>query len=429
MPASSDDLKSFQTSYWFAAAAPAPEYRPLEANITADIVIVGAGYTGLAAALRMAEMGRDTVIVEANEPGFGASGRNAGCWVPNWAFATPPALRARFGDAVALRMARFMVDGGRLLPELVSRHGIDCDFQKTGVLYVSRKPKSLRTLRDAAVDWQAVEGNVRFVEGAELSRYTGSDRWSGGLLYEQAGLLNPLSFSRGLAAAAQRSGVRLFARSPAVAITPEGNRWRVSAPEGSVLASKVLIATNAFRPALLQLSRYFVSMRVGMVTSEPMPDWRRYLPHGAPYGDVDSKSGFYVGFDRHSRLTVSVLPTLSGGDPARLASAYWRQFRRVYPSAPAAVRWDYGWHGHICVPRDKIAKPMQLAPNLFTAFGYAGSGIVQATMMGREMAEWMTTGDRERVRMPDIAPARIPCAGLLSALTNRLVLPAASLLH
>lgn len=423
-----ESMEPWHDNLWRRTARPAPTYPPLGADATADVAIIGAGYTGLAAALRFASHGRDVIVLEAQEPGFGASGRNTGWWVPFWTLMTPEKALERFGEADGGRFCQMMIDAGRLVSQLVTTHAIECDIRQVGVVCAARTPETLKKLQNSAATWRQWGAPVDDIDAAAMRGYIATDRYIGGIIYRDGGQLQPLDYCRGLAAAAVRAGVRIHGQSPVIGLSPAGNGWRVTAPMGTVKAQQVLLATNAFSPIFGKMQSKFLHIKIAMIASEPFADQgRRYLPQGVAVADVDSRDAFGVGFDGDGRLVTSVLPAFRDGiTPAAAARPFWRMFRNAFPDAPERVGWQSLWHGHICVPSDALVKTEELSPGLFAAYGYSGNGIAQASMVGTEMADWMATGDRARLRVPPMALKSVPFAGMMSLLINRLALPALS---
>ena len=413
---------------WRRTARPSPSCPPLRADTTADVAIIGAGYTGLAAALRLSSLGRDVIVLEAQEPGFGASGRNTGWWVPFWTLMTPEKALARFGEAEGTRFCQMMIDAGRLVRHLVITHDIACDMRQAGVICAARTPETLKKLQSSAATWRQWGAPVDEIDAAAMRGYIATDRYAGGVIYRDGGQLQPLDYCRGLAAAAMRAGVRIHGQSPVTALSPDGDGWRVTTPSGTVRARQVLVATNAYLPIFKQMQGKFLSIKIAMIGSEPFADQgRRYLPQGVAMADMDSHDAFGVGFDGGGRLVTSVLPAFRDGiTPSAAARPFWRMFRSTFPDAPEKVEWQSLWHGHICVPSDALVKTDELAPGLFAAFGYSGNGIAQASMVGTEMADWMASGDRARLRVPPMALKSVPFAGMMSLLINRLAMPTLS---
>lgn len=419
-------MEPWDANLWQRTACPAPDCPPLHEDIRAEVAIIGAGYTGLTAALRLAELGRDVVVLEEKQPGHGASGRNTGWWIPFWVYMPPSSTKQQFGEAAGQRFAQMMLDGARLVPELVRKHDIKCDIREVGLICAARTQKTLTMLQRIAQEWRLMGVRVDDLDRAGMRRFIATDRYIGGVHYFDSGHLQPVSYCRGLAAAAQRQGARVHGQSPVTSVTPSNSGWSVTTPSATVQAKQVLVATNAYPAIVPQLRSKFLTIKLGMQASAPFPDkGRSYLPGGVMVTDIDAKDMFSVAFDTAGRLVTSALPPFDSSRPAaEITRHYWRMFCRTFPAAPRQIEWESVWHGHVCVPLDGLAKVDELAPGLFTAFGYSGNGIAQASMVGTEMAEWMTSGERDRVRVPSMAIKSIPGAALISGLANRVLMPA-----
>jgi glycine/D-amino acid oxidase-like deaminating enzyme len=405
------------TNFWLATAPPAPCLPVLEGTHRAEFCVIGAGYTGLSAALRLAAAGRTVIVLEAEQPGAGASGCNTGWWLPLWSFTSPAQLLPRLGDERTQALASLMVDAGKIVPALVHRYDMDCDLRTDGVLMLARSERTLAKLHTLAEDWDRY-GNTLTACANDSAQ---TDHYIGGLLVPQAGQINPLAFCRGLANAAIGEGAGLFARSPATALMQTPSGVAVDTPNGRVIAEKVLLATDAYSTAFAGFAQSFLNVRIGMIASAPLPDrGARYLRGGAPFTDMDSGDAFAVGFTQDGRLLTSVLPNWR--QPIS-PQPFWRKFRAVFPQAPEQLDWQYTWSGNVAIPKDRFVKLYRLSENVLACLGYSGNGIAQATMAGQDIAESLLTNDPDRCRLPRSEPAQWSAARMLSAVINRLVLP------
>ncbi len=230
---------------WERTAPPAPKTQALAAPIEADVVVVGAGFTGLSAALHLAEAGRTVVVLEAVEIGFGGSGRNvglvnAGLWImPD---DVPKVLGERHGE----RLLETLGAAPGLVWDLIERHGIACEPERAGTLHCAVGSEGLEEITARAAQWQARGAPVRLLDAAEASRMIGSSAYAGALLDQRAGTIQPLAYVRGLAAAAMAAGAQLFTASPVTGARREGAGWRLDTAGGSVKADWVVVATNAY---------------------------------------------------------------------------------------------------------------------------------------------------------------------------------------
>ena len=214
-------------------------------------MVVGAGYTGLSAALRLAEAGCRVAVLEGAAVGFGGSGRNvglvnAGLWLP------PDDVAERLGEEHGERLLDLLGDAPRFVFDLVERHGILCEAERAGTLHCAAGPKGLRDIERRTAQWAARGAPVRLLGAAETTARTGTGAYIGSLFDARAGTVQPLAYARGLARAAIAAGARVFAESPVVGcerVASGGGAWRVFTPSGSVSADWVVVATNAYTAA------------------------------------------------------------------------------------------------------------------------------------------------------------------------------------
>ena len=271
-----------EPALWAKTAPAAPPTPPLNESVSADVVIIGAGYCGLSAALHLAQAGRSVVVVEAEQPGFGGSGRNNGHCVPEWAWQEPDHITARFGAERGERVNDMQAQAADLVFSLIRDHQISCEAVQNGMISVVRKDKFVAQHKAKAEQWMRRGKNVRWVEGAEIRDYVGSDAFKSAIVFDDGGHLNPLAYCRGLANAALKAGAVIHAKSPATAIGRDGARWRVTTPGGTVTAATALMATNAHRHGLWPGldDAYYIIRAVG-AASEPLPEEvrRAVLPH------------------------------------------------------------------------------------------------------------------------------------------------------
>src|SRR3984885_14423015 len=156
----------FDTSLWFATAAPAAETEPLEERIRADVCVVGAGYTGLSTALELARKGVDVVILEAQEAGFGGSGRNAGHCTPTFTHFSLPGLRKMLGEPWAERLIACQTQANARVSDLIERYQIQCEWRQNGYVMAAARPSAVASLERKAQDYNEVGAKTRFVDQA-----------------------------------------------------------------------------------------------------------------------------------------------------------------------------------------------------------------------------------------------------------------------
>ncbi|MGF1610583.1 MAG: NAD(P)/FAD-dependent oxidoreductase, partial [Kiloniellales bacterium] len=193
---------AFPKSLWAATARPAPDAPPLQGERRAEVAVVGAGFTGLSATLHLAESGADVVLLEAAEPGWGASGRNGGQVIPGFKL-DPDELVARFGPECGERLAAFAGGTADLVFELIARHGIDCAAERSGWIQAVHAPARMILAERRVAQWSKRGVHAEVISAERIAQLTGTERYSGGWIDGRGGVLQPLGYARGLAEAAQ----------------------------------------------------------------------------------------------------------------------------------------------------------------------------------------------------------------------------------
>ncbi|HKX03750.1 MAG TPA: FAD-dependent oxidoreductase, partial [Methylomirabilota bacterium] len=220
-------VSTLPDSLWTATATPAASYPRLEGEERADVCIIGGGFTGLSAALHLAEGGASVVVLEAGVVGSGASGRNGGQVIPGLKL-DPGELEAEFGAERGARLTELVGGAADFVFDLVRRHRIECDARQDGWIKACHSEAALRAARHTAAEWSRRNGAVEAIDRVRIAELTGTDAYIGGFVDHRGGVVQPLSYTRGLARAAQLAGARIHERS--VAATPRrgGAEWVVS---------------------------------------------------------------------------------------------------------------------------------------------------------------------------------------------------------
>lgn len=185
------NFSPFDATLWYATAGEAPSTRPLDETVQADVCVVGAGYTGMTTALELARAGIKVVILEAEQAGFGGSGRNAGHCTPTFIHFSLPQLRKLIGEPWAERLIQRQTRAADRVADMIERYQIQCEWVRNGFVQAAAYPSAVETLRRKADDYNAVGARTRFVDRAEMEAITGSGRFHGGWVHEEAGHLNP----------------------------------------------------------------------------------------------------------------------------------------------------------------------------------------------------------------------------------------------
>ncbi len=388
-------MQGHPASYYVATAKGVPKLGPLAGDERADVCIVGAGYTGLSAALHLAGRGYSVTLLEAERIGFGASGRNGG-QLGSGHRKDQRALEEKLGREWAHRLWSLAEDGLATTKRLIAGYSIDCDM-KPGVLHAAWKR--------GEADWFAGEAEhlardygydkLRYVPRDEMHEMVGTTRYHAGLLDEGAAHLHPLNYCLGLARAALAKGVRIYEGSRALDIR-RTDPARIRTASGTVTANHVVLACNAYLGNLEpRIAGRIMPVNNFIVATEPLGESRARALIRGDVGVQDTK--FVIDYYRLSadnRLLFGGGENYSNRFPADIAAFVRKPMLRVFPQLQD-VRIDYAWGGTLAITLPRIPDFGRLAPNVIYAQGYSGQGINIATLAGKLIAE-AVAGQAER---------------------------------
>lgn len=382
--------------------APAP---PLSGDKRVGVAVVGGGFTGLSAALHLAQRGADVAVLEAHEPGWGASGRNGGQVNPGLKH-EPDAVEARFGAALGRRMVALSGDAPDRVFALIREHQIRCEADQSGTVRAAFTRASAAFLEGAAAGWRERGAPVEFLGRDAIAAAAGTDRYLCGTLDRRGGSVNPLGYARGLAEAAMRAGAAVHGDTKATAVTRRGNGWAVATPGGSVTADWLVLATNGYTDDLWPgLRRTLVPVYSGIVASEPLPERvaARILPGRSVLYEHEDVTVYYRVDAAHRLLMGGRSRSRALEGPAGFGdlTAY---AKRLFPFL-GEVAWSHGWNGQLAITPDHYPHFAEPAPNVIACLGYNGRGIAMGTAMGVEIARRITGTPAAELDMP-VRPLR-----------------------
>jgi gamma-glutamylputrescine oxidase len=407
---SANDRPGTHPRTWYAATTPplAP-FPPLEGRAEADVCVVGGGYTGLSAALHLAEAGYSVVLLEAQRVGWGASGRNGG-QVGSGQRQDQDWLEAAVGRGRARALWDLGEEAKALVRRLAERAGADCDLRE-GVAQVAHK-RRLAPAFHAYGEKLARDYGYRDIaplDAAAAADLLGTDVFHDGLLDRGAFHLQPLAFAFGLARDAAAAGVAIHETSRATSIEPVRKRGRaatrIAAGRGEVVAPFAVLAANGYLGGLASaVAARAMPINNFIVATEPLA--RPPIPTGVAAAD----SRFVVNYWRTSRDGRLIF---GGGEsygyrfPRDIARTVRRPLARVYPDL-ADARIDYAWGGTLAITTNRLPAFQRLGPGVFSAAGYSGHGVGAATLAGRIIAE-AVRGTAERFDLfADLPQRRFP---------------------
>jgi gamma-glutamylputrescine oxidase len=379
------------TSYWAATQGPGDDFQELAADRETDVLILGAGFTGLSAAYRIRSMGVDCTVLEANDVGWGASGRNGGMVVPRFKH-TFPALANNYGVPVAVRMHRAAHRAVDLVETLARDERMDCGFSRCGHLTPFVHEHDANRFA-ADVTWlanQAGDAVPCLLDRAEIESRTGTPFYSGAYFEPRGGAIHPLRFSRQLAAAVARRGGRIYTRSPALSWSRKGASIVVNTPRAIVRARTLLIATNAYTNltrAGEKLQRRIVPVTSSLIATAPLSDSARVeiLPQGNVVTDAKRLTNYFR-ISHDGRMVFGGRGGASYKESERIYSRLAREMAQIFPTL-ADCRIDYRWSGRVAVTLDGLPRLGTLAHQVFFAMGYNGRGVALAILLGHMLAD------------------------------------------
>ena len=393
--------RMWPASLWMETARPRPAVAGPGGQDSADVVIVGGGYTGLSAAQRFVERGLRPLIVEANGIGWGASGRNGGVVSPKFRLAIPDMAR-RHGQDVARRMAGLGHEAVDAVKEAVRRDGIDdADLTMTGNLRCAHTRSAFDALKAEARTMREDFGDEtsRILDRDEVADETGSADFVGGVLVSHAGLIHPLNYALGLAEGLRGRGVGIWEGAPATSVRQDGAGVVVETPLGAIRARHALLATNGYSdlaPGTAAIRRAVIPFRSAMVATGPLSEElrARLLRHGRSYSETRRMMRWFRPY--RDRLIFGGRGAFGKTDSQAAFDALERAMLRVFPDL-RGVPITHRWSGLVAMTLDAVPQLGRLDDRISFALGYNGAGIAMASLMGRYAAD-VTLGDR-----PDLA--------------------------
>ncbi len=388
-----DRLGEYPASYYAATRTALDPFPQLIGDTKADVCVVGGGYTGLSAALHLAERGYAVTLLEAHRVGFGASGRNGG-QVGSGQRQDQDWIEARTDRGTARALWQLSQEAKALLKDLIARHDMPVTFHP-GVAHACLTEKEVdhahRYAEKLARDYDYDQ--ITPLDFAGMRDLTGSYAYKGGDLDEGAGHIHPLNYAIGLAKAAVAAGVRIHEESEVMAIGRAANPV-VATATGRVICKHLVLAANGYIGGLApEVSARVMPINNFILATEPLGDsFKDILPE--PVAVADTK--FVVNYWRKSedgRLLFGGGESYGYRFPD-IIHTVTKPMLQVYPQLKEA-RIDYAWGGTLAITMNRMPCFLRLAPNILSASGYSGHGVAMATLAGKLLAE-ATAGQAER---------------------------------
>lgn len=373
-------------SLWARTAPPRIPYAALERDGSADVCVIGGGFTGLSTALHAAEAGARVVLLEAMEPGWGASGRNGGQVLPGLKW-DPDPLERRLGAERGPRLVEFVGSAPDLVFALVARHRIACGARRDGWIHAVHGPAALAAEEARIEQWRARGADVAMLDRAGVADALGSRDYIAGGLDRRGGWLQPLAYARGLAGAACEAGASIHGDSPVAHIRRVGRAWRVETARAAITARQVFICTNAYTGGVWpRLAQSLIPLVSYQAASAPLSDTQRsrILAKGHVVSDTRRLLRYFC-MDPEGRLVMGGRGRFRAKESRSAYRHVESSLRRVFPEA-AAAKLEFYWSGQVALTLDALPHLHELELGLWFAGGYNGRGVALATAMGRLLA-------------------------------------------
>lgn len=391
-----------QRSLWEATAVPLSRLPTLSGSAETEVAIIGGGYAGLSTALHLAERGVATILLEANDPGAGASGRNGGQVIPGLRHFVED-LDQAYEPETAARLHAWGADTADYTFSLIRRLGLDCEATRAGWINAASGPAERLLARRRAEAWMAKGAPIRLLEADELAKLTGSQAYDYGFIDERGGSVQPLSLSRELARAAALMGASLFAHSPALSIESRGAGWVIKTPNGQVSARKVLVATNALSGSVWpRLSECYLPVWSFQIATDPLPPELNVCLSGAAVSDM-RRVLRYFRRDRDGRLIVGGKGTIGSPRGPGSFTEITRIMARLYP-ALAETKPSWYWGGQVAVTLDRLPRLFSLGDGLVASLACNGKGVAWNVALGSVLADILTGADPRDLPLPPPRP-------------------------
>lgn len=365
---------------------PAPTAGPLRDSRRTGVVVIGAGFTGLSAALHLAEAGAEVTVLEARTVGWGASGRAFGQVVP-YLKHDQDAILAHYGPDRGERIIEAVAAGPDLVFDLIRRHQIACNATRTGLIFAAHTRAAARGLEGRTLFWQRRGAPVRMLGADQTEAAIGSRFYQTCSLDERGGHLNPFAYVTGLARAAVAAGAAIHTGTPVLSLDRIDGGWRVRAAGGALEAKSVVIGTNAYTDGLWPgLEKSIVPMRGHAMVTRPLSGNLRRMILPGSQSMTDTRrlfSGIRLLAD--GRLHASGDGPAFGPEAGPYRAKIAARVAALYPFL-GELDWQETWSGWVAMTPDQFPRLHELAPGVFAGLGYSGRGIAAATMMGRDLA-------------------------------------------
>lgn len=378
----------------------------LNDDVQTDVIVIGGGYTGLSAALHIAQQGKSVCVLEAQTIGYGGSGRNvgyvnAGLWTP------PDDVEELLGKETGMHLNTLLAKGPDLVFDLIEKHQIQCSATRKATLHYADTASGLENLKSRYAQQVARNAPVHLLDRDEAVKRTGSDKVLGALMDMRAGTIQPLAYVQGLAKAAEAAGAKIFENTRAERMHRDNGKWVMETPSGRVTGNKLIQATNAYGVGDIDQNEFIPVNYFQMATAPLTMEQRaKILPEGEGCWDcADIMSSFRV--DEDGRLLIGGLGDLENIGKGIHQAWAERKMASLFPEL-AGLKFEHAWSGRISFTSDHLPKVVSIGENAVSIYGYSGRGISPGTVFGKCAADWAVNDNLDAFPIPITQKTREP---------------------
>lgn len=407
------DPNQLPNSYWAATAKPGPDLPVLSKDTNVEVVIIGAGFTGLSAAAEFLGLGRSCVVLEVAEPGWGASGRTGGFCVPRYkkGFA---ALAKKYGSNAVRRMHALVHEAIDTVEQTVEEFDIDCGFKRSGNITAAHGPSAIASLKEdlAWLRTEAKDNVPQILSRDETEAAIGNSRYVGSFLDPRGAAIHPLNYTRGLAKAVSSRGVPVYIRSPAIRLVETTDGVVVETKGGCVTARYAVIATNGYSEFLQTphaFDRRVVPVASSAIVTAPLPTAvaEKILAGGQVVADTKHILNYYRKLP-DGRMLFGGRGDITGrSESVECYRTLENEFRECHPAAKD-VGIEYRWSGMVAVTLDNFPHLGWASPRVCYAMGYGGRGVALSNLLGRMLSKMVVGQPIDAALMQTLSLKPIP---------------------
>jgi len=382
--------KPTHTTSYYAASANDKNMRPsLQGDITADVCVIGAGFTGLSTAIHLAEKGFKVVVLEGSLVGFGASGRNGGQIVNSYS-RDIDFIEKHYGQEVGKEMGKMAFQGGRILRRLVKDYNINCDL-KDGGIFAACNEKQLDGMKDRKTLWEK-HGHTQLdlLDESSIRQRVGTERYVGGLLDNSGGHFHPLNLVLGEAAAVESLGGTIYEDSEVIKVE-EGEKTKVYTKNGSVTSNFLVVSGNAYLGGLIpKLESKAIPCGTQVITTEPLSkeQQKQLIPMDNCVEDCNYLLDYYR-LSGDGRLIYGGGVTYGAREPSKIEAKIVPNMLKTFPQLKG-TKVDFAWTGNFLLTLMRLPQFGRIGNNIYYAQGYSGHGITCSHLAGQVLSDAIT---------------------------------------